>query len=155
MPSVFISYSHEDDDIAKLIKRKLVESKSKVFLSGENIEPGDDWEDTIWNNLEESDTFIFIASKQSVIAEYPKYEIGGAFYDEKDIIPILIDVSPEELPSIVKRFQALDFRNKTVNDIEYLITGQGKAIRRHEFTSGLKLVSAIFGTFWILSKWDE
>ena len=152
MPSIFISYSHEDESFAKLIQRKLIECKTNVFMSGENIYAGEDWEEVIWTNLEECDVFLFIASKISVKGEYPKFEIGGAYYGDKDIIPALIDVSPEELPSIIQKYQALDFRSMTVEEVEDIISDEAKSLRWEEFTSGLKVVSAIFGGLWLLSK---
>jgi len=155
MPSIFISYSHEDEDYAKLIKRKLTKCKSDVFLSGENIYAGEDWEDAIWSNLEECEVFLFLASQVSVKAEYPKFEIGGAFYAEKDIIPVLIDISPKELPAILKRFQALDFRDMSVEEVEKAIVSEGQALRLEEIVSGFKVVSAIFGGLWLLKKMNE
>ncbi len=152
MPKIFISYSHKDEKYAKLIQNTLIECNLEVFMSGSNIHPGEDWEDVIWTELEESDLFLFIASKQSVNAEYTRYEIGGAFYGEKDIVSVLIDVSPEELPSIIQRYQAMDFRGKSVEEIEKLISKEGKILRRHEIKSSIGLIGAIFSGLWLLGR---
>lgn len=52
MPYIFISYSHQDEEYAKLIQNALEECNLEVFIAGTNIDPSEDWEDTIWTELE-------------------------------------------------------------------------------------------------------
>ena len=152
MPNIFISYSHKDEKFAEIIESSLLESGAEVFLSGSRLEGGDYWEEEIWDNLKDADFFIFLASKDSISRDYPKFELGGAYYDEKNILPVLIDIAPHQLPSIIKKIQAIDLRGHSPEEIEMVMLEKGKKIYWDEIKSSAILASLIFGGLYLLNK---
>ncbi len=152
MANIFISYSHQDEEFAKLLETTLTDTGAEVFLSGSRLDGGDIWEEKIWDNLEKADVFLFLASTTSINSDYPKFEIGGAYYDSKEILPVLIDITPEQLPSIVQKYQALDFRNHTPEEIQQKIRKQGDKIFWNEVKSAAKMLLLIFGGAMLLKN---
>ena len=69
-PFLFISYRREDEGpTAIFIKSKLDEvfGSEHVFMDLDNIQRGDNWKDTLKNNLEECNCLIVIISKYKVV----------------------------------------------------------------------------------------
>ncbi len=150
MANIFISYSHHDEEFAKILESTLLDTGADVFLSGSRLEGGDLWEEKIWDNLEEADFFLFLASSHSITSDYPKFELGGAFYGEKEIIPILINIEPNKLPSIIQKYTALDFRNLSPDEVKKKIAQTGNKILWGEIKSAAKFVLMIFGGGMVL-----
>ena len=55
MSRVFISYSSQDENIAKQLYDTLLPIGAEPFLASVSIEPGSNWTDEIFKSLEESD----------------------------------------------------------------------------------------------------
>lgn len=152
MANIFISYSHHDEQFARIIESSLQASGAEVFLSGSRLEGGDYWEDEIWDNLREADYFIFLASENSISRDYPKFELGGSYYDEKKILPVLIDIAPHQLPTIIQKIQAIDLRDHSPEEIKQAMLEKGKKIFWNEIKSSALLASVIFGGLYLLNK---
>lgn len=111
MPSIFISYSTKDQNLADFVFRHLKAEGVEVFMAAASLSPGQDWAETIKQNLRASNTVIVLASKASISSPFVLFEAGGAFFLEgKKIIPIIWDIEPTELPAWLSRYQALDLR---------------------------------------------
>jgi hypothetical protein len=78
--SVFISYSHDDYAIAKVLKDEIDaidHTGFNVFLDVETIELSNNWKVEIKNAVEEADVFIAIfTGNQKHVFDYCGYEVG-------------------------------------------------------------------------------
>ena len=114
------------------VQQGLEENALQVFLAPESIAPGKEWEKEILRNLQEADTLIFIATRESDISTYAQQELGGAWAMEKKIYAIWGDERnpgepAPELPGFIKKWHAID-----LNDPSNWGTGQmiGEIIAR-------------------------
>lgn len=108
MTSAFISYSRKDEGIAKQLHRAMTCMGIPTFMAGISIEPGEQWTKKIFNSLKDANWVFFIASKNSCNSPAVQQELGASLIQQKIIIPILIDITPDELPGWVNRHQAID-----------------------------------------------
>jgi len=109
MIDLFISYSSLDEKFAKIIYNMAKKIGFNVFMASTSLKPGDLWSEEILDSLSESETVIFLASKESIKSTFVLQEVGSAITDGKWLIPILLDITPEELPGWSKDYYAIDF----------------------------------------------
>jgi len=88
---LFLSYSHKDKRIAGAIKEAFNHYGIEAFLAHENIQVGQEWRNTILNNLKQFDVFVAIVSKNFTDSNWTDQEVGFAICQEKTIVPISID----------------------------------------------------------------
>jgi TIR domain len=113
MADIFISYSSADSKVAREIYEWLSQKDVNVFLAEISLETGDAWDEKIKKNLREADYFIFLASRKACASQSVNQEIGMAIRDNKNIIPVVWDMPPTELPGFLKcNTQAVDMRGK-------------------------------------------
>lgn len=112
MPDCFISYTSEDEELAKAIKEYLQKQGVSVFLASVSIQPGDDWTNVIKINLQNSPWILFLASHEACTSPYVNQELGGALFGQtqKRLVPVVWNMPPENLPGWVDQKQALDLR---------------------------------------------
>ena len=107
---IFISYSRKDIEIADKICTALEGAGISCFIDREGISTGEDFVNKITHNIENSQFFLFLASKNAYEAKFtPKEVLYAIEYKPKEsIIPYIIDNSP-----IDKKYKFL------ITDIHY------------------------------------
>jgi hypothetical protein len=110
MSTVFISYSKNDENIAKQIYNALSNAGVDAFLAIFSLQGGQKWSVEIQKKLKKSQYVFFIASKSGVSSAFVQQELGGAISLKKIIIPILIDIEAEDLPGWTNQYHAIDYR---------------------------------------------
>lgn len=153
MADCFISYSSQDEDLARYVHSELITAGVSVFMAGASLRPGDDWTDRVWEELRRSDWVVFLASRAACKSEYVLEELGHALGSSKKLVPIVWDMDPEDLPGWVKTKQAIDLRGATT--LEQLqtqvaeISGRIKADKR----KGLVILAAmVAGVLLIINR---
>ena len=66
----------------------------KAFLAHDDIEPTQEWEGVIIDNLKDCDVFIPLLSENFKESTWTDQETGIAVSEEKLIIPLKIDIDP-------------------------------------------------------------
>lgn len=84
----FISYNKEDINLATIIKRDLTFFGLSVFLAKQDLTPGGNFDTEILQNLESSDIFLPILTKNYYKSEYTDQETGVAVVLNKLILPL-------------------------------------------------------------------
>ena len=84
---VFLSYSSHDKELAGQVKKELESRGLEAFLAHEDIEPTQEWEGVILENLKACDVFIPLLSENFKESEWTDQETGVAVSEEKLIIP--------------------------------------------------------------------
>lgn len=90
---IFISYSRRDTSIVNNVVSKLEREGFKVWIDKDGIESGDAFKQVIVKAIEQSKCVLFFSSFASNSSTWTAKEIGVAVYENKPIIPILIDDS--------------------------------------------------------------
>lgn len=138
MSKVFISYSTQDEPIAREIFSALNQVGAEPFLASISLQPGVNWTEEIFGNLKEAKWVFFIATKSACASPAVQQELGASLANNKHLIPILIDISPKELPGWVGQHQAVDARTDA-GQLRATIDAIGKTIRDDKFWSGVIL----------------
>lgn len=92
--NVFISYSHQDKEIAERICSLLSEHGITYWIDREGVRHGDDFKEDIVNAIVCSDILLFISSENSNRSRNTIKEVSVAENSNKPILPVRIDDSP-------------------------------------------------------------
>lgn len=90
---IFVSYSRKDEAIVVPIVERLEGIGYSVWIDRDGIESGDSFKRVIVRAIEECRVMLFFSSKSSNISTWTSKEVGVAVYEQKHIIPILLDDS--------------------------------------------------------------
>lgn len=148
MSDVFISYSTKDEEIAQFMYRHLFSENIKPFLASVSLEPGARWNTEILNNLKSSNWVFFLASQYACKSPFVQQELGGAILTEKKIIPIVWDMSPENLPGWIKHYHALNLAGATIDQARESISKIADKIKSDKLIGGLAIAALIGGLIW-------
>lgn len=111
MSHIFISYAHEDLDLANRIVDALAKNAVDTWINWKSIHKGEDWEQEIQRSIEEADAFLFLISSASVISSGCRVEIAHALKNSKRIIPVFIANTDKREPyDVLNKF--LDEKHK-------------------------------------------
>ena len=151
MPGAFISYSSKDEEIAKNLHRVLEKAGIDTFMAAVSIEPGKNWSEAIFENISKATWIFFLATRNSCESQAVQQELGASLATDKTIIPLLVDVNPEELPGWVDRYQAIDLRNspELLRATIEKISGE---IEVDKFWSGVIVTAIAFFVFMALEN---
>lgn len=137
MTDVFISYSVKDEKKAKEVHALLTSYGIKAFLAGISLTPGSDWSSEIIANLNKSQWVLFLASKSACESAAVQQELGMALGTNKEIIPVIWEIKPEQLPAWIKSKQAINLAKGDIKALEPTIQRIAAAIKSNEFIGGL------------------
>ncbi|MDO9594588.1 MAG: toll/interleukin-1 receptor domain-containing protein [Lutibacter sp.] len=119
---IFISYSRADLDYIATLVDALREKGADVWFD-KNIRTGEQWDNTLEEQIKAADVFLIVMSKTSVASNNVKDEMSYAKSLGKIISPILIE--PCEVPMRLARHQYVDFTqdfdwavNKLMEDLD-------------------------------------
>lgn len=103
---IFISYSRADLDYIATLVDALREKGADVWFD-KNIRTGEQWDNTLEEQIKAADVFLIVMSKTSVASNNVKDEMSYAKSLGKIISPILIEQC--EVPMRLARHQYVDF----------------------------------------------
>jgi hypothetical protein len=107
MKELFLSHSNKDALLAKNVKCELEKCGWTAFLSSEDIEPSQDWQRTIEENLKECLALIVIATYNINESPWVNQEIGFALGQGKPVFSLIFEGS-DNLPAFLKSLQGID-----------------------------------------------
>ncbi len=93
---VFISYSSKDNEFAERIRIKLEEYGLSVFKADKENIPGDLFNEKIRSGLNQCREVCLLYSKNSLNSSYVTTEWGAAWFMNKKIITMYLDMTEEE-----------------------------------------------------------
>jgi serine/threonine protein kinase len=105
--SVFISYSHKDEDFARQIVDSLQKNQIEVWFDKISLVPGEPWEPSIRKAIKSADKVVVVLSPEAVESDIVQAEIDYAKEKNKPILPLMH--RPCEIPLQIRRLQYLDF----------------------------------------------
>lgn len=91
MPKVFISYAHEDANIAESIARIIGEMDIDTFMDVKKISWGNVVLSKVRQALEESQYILVLVSESSLSSQWVPFEVGYAAALRKKILPYVLD----------------------------------------------------------------
>lgn len=106
---VFLSYAKTDQTEADTLHQAIISAGRTCFLAAKSLIPGDDFADTIRAALRASREVWLLVSPDSMRSEWVTTEWGAAWALHKEIVPILLRCSFEQLPSRLRSLHGTDF----------------------------------------------
>src|SRR4051812_48075821 len=107
MADIFLSYARADKDAAAALARDFKEAGLNVFWDMESIKAGDEWQSRIQETLPKCQAVIYLATEESLHSKSVNNEIGMALSSKVIVVPVLIGITPAQLPSMVQKFQGV------------------------------------------------
>jgi iron(II)-dependent oxidoreductase len=102
---IFISYSKKDKEFADRLADDLTNAGFGVWID-RALEVGDDWEDTIFEQLTVARDVVVILSGNSLQSRWVMHEGSIAYALKKNIYPLVIEeIRPEDLPIWSQKIQ--------------------------------------------------
>ncbi len=147
MPDIFISHSTADSAFAERVHQFMQSQGLSVFRAPFSIEPGQNWTNEIKLNLRSAGMVLFLASRAACNSPFVQQELGGAFFSDKRIVPVVWEIAPEELPGWIPQSQAVDMRDKTVNQIQDAFLAIAKPIRVGKDIALIVVVALVIAVF--------
>jgi hypothetical protein len=103
---IFISFDAEDRAVADSLKLQLSKAGAEVSTTQE-VPEGVQIKLRISDAMRMSDEVIAIVSKRSVHSQWLSFEVGMAAGLGKKLLPVVVGISPSELPPVLKSFRAV------------------------------------------------
>lgn len=100
MPDVFVSYSEEDEKIAIEIVSVLEARGFSIWHFLRDSTPGVSYASQIVESIAECHCFVLLVSKRSLASASVNEEMRHAKRMHKRILPILVDVTADELSKV-------------------------------------------------------
>lgn len=102
---LFFSYAHADEHIARELAALLEAKGLTCFMSERDLRAGDLWKPFIRDAIRCSDRVLLLITPRSKESAWVTLEIGAAWMDEKEFIPLTLFVDSKELRDIANDFQ--------------------------------------------------
>lgn len=154
MADVFISYHHTDEVLAKRVYQYLIREGVNPFLACVSVHPGKIWEPSIRYELKGSPWVVLLASRAACGSPIVMQEMGGAWVENKQILPVIWEMAPEEIPGFLKKYQVLDLRHGTVQDLELAVSKLASQIKADKGTGLLLLGGLLAAALFAMSQTD-
>jgi pSer/pThr/pTyr-binding forkhead associated (FHA) protein len=106
LPSVFLSYSHQDKEFVRRLANDLRRQRVRVWFD-ERLRGGKEWEAQLLQAIQQSSAFGLVISPNSLSSKYVKWEIKQARAAKKPIFPLLHQPTTP-VPATLKRLQWID-----------------------------------------------
>jgi|GEM_PF-7073705 len=133
MQQLFLSYSRQELYFAEMLATRLKEAGLSVWFDLERLRPGEGWENSINNGLENMQGVVFVASKASLKSSYATQEWQAAIDRKLPVYVIIFEElldkngdteSQARLKALIdyERSHFIDFRTKFEKQTKKLIT---------------------------------
>lgn len=103
---IFISHSTKNEAIAREIRDELNGKHYRCFLSGDDLQADDDWQEKIWKALRECHAFLGLVTKDFYASAFCQQEVGAALAWDKPRLLILQEANLIP-PGFAARFQGV------------------------------------------------
>lgn len=151
MPDCFISYSNADKKLAEFVDKELKRHGITVFMASDSLQPGQDWQQKILENLKHSKWVVLLASRAACSSAFVNQEIGGALHNSKNLIPIVWDMAPSELPGWAGSVQAIDMRKQPTVELPRQIASIAQRIKQDK-NQGLLIMGVVLLALVVLTR---
>jgi len=116
-PRVFLSYSHDDQEVARIVADALRNRGARIWLDAERVEPGQAFRPAIEKAIDDADTFVALLSEKR--SANLMYELGLARAKGLRVIPVLL--ADAAVPADLEGVRYIDLRPGHPRGLEELV----------------------------------
>jgi hypothetical protein len=106
---VFISHSHQDDELARDLARRLRKAGLEPLLDVTDISAGSDRKKKLREQIREADALLFLITPAALRSGWMMAELGMAEGFERIIVPVTAGLKSVDLPAPFQTYQAVPF----------------------------------------------
>lgn len=146
MPDIFISYSSKDSVPARALYDQLTLQGLTVFLAEISLEKGRRWTPQIFDTLRRSNWFFLLATPNSLKSEAVLQEVGGAIATQKRLVPIMLGVEPDDMPTWLKEFHGIKLDALDPHSVKQqldALASEVKITKQNTLLVGIGLIAAL------------
>ena len=151
MPYCFICYSDQDEPIAEFIYNEICRLNFSAYKAKVSLETDEKWSHRTLRKLKNSEWVIFLASRGALSSTIENPEVGDALLASKNLVPIVWDMDPSELPDWAKEVQVLDLRGSTMQELQNQIE-EIADMNKQEKLDGLRILSIVILALGVLAE---
>lgn len=118
---VFLSYADSDKHLAGRFKEAFAKHGVDIFLAHDDIRTGDNWRNTLFQEIKEREFFIVLLTENYHRGNYTDHECGMAVAHGKTVIPICVDDT--RLYGLIEQYQKTKCSLETVEECAKEIAG--------------------------------
>lgn len=150
-PKAFISYSAKEKKLAGAFSDKLKEMGFDVFLAHEDIQPSKEWVNEILDNLNKSDIFLPIITKNFKLSNWTDQECGIAYVKNIKVIPVRVQLEPY---GFIGKYQSLTLKDINLSGVRKACNQIFEILENDEIFSK-KLKGLYIGKFIHSNSYDQ
>lgn len=113
---IFLSYAHQDAEIAASIAKKFDEAGYRCFMAEKDISPAKEWNEEIYQVIVNCKVVLVLITPRSKESLWVAAEAGAAWALKKMLVPALMFVESGELIEIFSRWQSFSVETPTQVD---------------------------------------
>ena len=151
MPYCFICYSDQDEPIAEFIYNEICRLNFSAYKAKVSLETDEKWSHRTFRKLKNSEWVIFLASRGALSSTIENKEVSDALLASKNLVPIVWDMDPSELPEWAKEVQVLDLRGSTMQELQNQIE-EIADMNKQDKLDGLRILSIVILALGILAE---
>jgi hypothetical protein len=105
----FLSYAHEDGEVAAVLAKQLAKAKVQVWNPSQDVDPGENWSLKMGEALEKADVLIVLFSPNSAKSPWIRREVEYALTSPRlEGRLIVVEVKPtKHMPWILGKLQPI------------------------------------------------
>ncbi len=107
--SVFISHSHQDNELVRDLARRLREAGLQPFVDFTELPVGADWKKTVREQIRSADAVLILVTPASLKSPWMMTELGMAEGFERIIVPVTAGLKSCDLPAPLQTYQIAPF----------------------------------------------
>ncbi len=151
MADVFISHAQADLPLAEYLFRHLTQEGLSVYLASISMAPGEQWKQSILDNLRSSTWVICLASRAACESRWVMQEMGVAIGGNKKLVPFVWDIAPDKLPGWMQQYQVVNLGSVSQAEAKAAIARVADLIKS-EKRKGLAILGLIFAGLMLFGK---
>ena len=107
--AVFISHSHQDDELVRDVARRLRDAGLKPFVDLTELPLGANWRKTVREQIRAADAVLILVTPAALKSAWTMTELGMAEGFERIIVPVTAGLKPRDLPGPLRTFRTVPF----------------------------------------------
>ncbi len=106
---VFISHSHQDNELVRDIARRLRDAGFETFVDFEPIASGEEFRRQVRERLSQSSVILILLTPASLRSPWIMTELGMAEALGRQVLPVTVGISNRNLPEPLKAVKTVPF----------------------------------------------
>jgi hypothetical protein len=108
-PGVFISHSHQDNELVRDLARRLGDAGLRAFVDLTDRPAGADWKRTVRQHIRSSDAVLILLTPATLKSPWMLTELGMAEGFERLIVPVTAGLATRDLPALLQTYPVAPF----------------------------------------------